>query len=57
MFIWNPTKKLLLLPTTLYWMKDATSYKYKDFFQGLLGINIDASTGIKQKFKVTHINA
>ncbi len=56
MFIWNPTKKLLLLPATLYWMKDATSYTYKDFFQGLLGINIDASTGIKQKFKVTHIN-
>ncbi len=56
MFIWNPSKKLLLLPATLYWMKDATSYKYKDFFQGLLGINIDASTGIKQKFKVTHID-
>lgn len=56
MFIWNPTKKLLLLPATLYWMKDATSYKYKDFFQWLLGIHIDATTWIKQKFKVTHIN-
>lgn len=57
MFAWDSKRKLLLLPATLYWMKDATTYTYKDFFQGLLGINIDASTGIKQKFKVTHIES
>lgn len=55
MFIWDPTKKLLLLPTTLYWYKDVATYKYKDFFQGVLGINIDLDTGIKEKFRVTHI--
>lgn len=55
MFIWNASKKLLLLPSTLYSSKPATPYQYTDFFNGLLGISITPS-GISEKFRVSQID-
>lgn len=55
MFVWNAAKKLLLLPATIYSSAPATPYVYTDFFNGMLGINID-TTGIWEKFRVSHID-
>jgi hypothetical protein len=55
MFIWNASKKLLLLPIQLYYNYPNETYKRKDFFQGLIAINID-KTGIKEKKRISHID-
>lgn len=55
MFIWNAKKNLLLLPATLYSSKPSEPYKYTDFFNGLLGINL-SPTSITERFRVTHID-
>ncbi len=56
MFMWNKTKKLLLLPATLYKNESKDSYKHIDFFQGLIAINIDKNFWISEKYRITHIN-
>ncbi len=56
MFMWNTNKKLLLLPATLYKNESKDSYKHIDFFQGLVAINIDKNSGIKEKYRITHID-
>ncbi len=56
MFMWNKNKKLLLLPATIYKNESKNSYKHKDFFQGLVAINIDKDTWIKEKYRITHID-
>ncbi len=55
MFIWDSVKKLLLLPAQLYYNYPESTYKRKDFFQGLVAINIE-KTGIKEKARITHID-
>ncbi|NUJ97272.1 hypothetical protein HGA92_00620 [Candidatus Gracilibacteria bacterium] len=55
MFIWNASKKLLLLPAQLYYNYPNETYKRKDFFQGLIAINID-KIGIKEKKRISHID-
>lgn len=56
MFIWNKSKKLLLLPATLYKNDAVDMYKRVDFFQGLVSIWIDTTTGISEKSRVTHLD-
>jgi len=56
MFMWNASKKLLLLPATLYKNESKDSYKHVDFFQWLIAVNIDKNKGIKEKYRITHIN-
>lgn len=56
MFMWNKNKNLLLLPVTLYKNESKDSYKHIDFFQWLDAINIDKNTGIKEKYKISHID-
>jgi len=54
MFIWNASKKVLLLPATLY-ERDA-NYKTKDFYNGLFSLSIDLTSGITLTGKTTHID-
>lgn len=56
MFVWNKTKKLLLLPATLYKNDAVDIYKRVDFFQGLVNIGIDTVSGIVEKSRITHID-
>ncbi len=56
MFMWNAEKKLLFLPATLYTKFNKTDYRNKDFFQGLLAINIDKNSWITQKYRITHLD-
>ncbi|MDQ7008955.1 MAG: beta-propeller domain-containing protein [Candidatus Gracilibacteria bacterium] len=56
MFMWNANKNLLFLPTTLYTKFNKTDYRNKDFFQGLVTLNIDKNTGITEKYRLTHID-
>ncbi|USN58194.1 MAG: beta-propeller domain-containing protein [Candidatus Peribacteria bacterium] len=56
MFMWNANKQLLFLPATIYHNYSQTDYRRKDFFNGMLAIQIDPSTGISEQFRVTHID-
>jgi inhibitor of cysteine peptidase len=56
MFMWNSNKNLLLLPASIYTNESKDSYKHVDFFNGLLVLNIDKSSGINEKYKITHID-
>jgi len=56
MFMWNADKKLLFLPATLYTKFNKTDYRNKDFFQGLVTLNIDKNSGISEKYRLTHID-
>ena len=56
MFMWNANKKLLFLPATLYTKFNKKDYRNKDFFQGLVTLNIDKNSGITEKYRITHID-
>ena len=56
MFMWNSDKNLLLLPVSIYTNESDNSYKHVDFFNWLLALNIDKSSGINEKYKITHID-
>ena len=56
MFMWNANKKLLFLPATLYAKFNKTDYRTKDFFQGLVTLNIDKDSWITEKYRLTHID-
>lgn len=56
MFMWNSDKNLLFLPATLYTKFNKTDYRNKDFFQGLVTLNIDKNSGITEKYRLTHID-
>jgi len=56
MFMWNSNKNLLFLPATLYTKFSKTDYRNKDFFQGLVTLNIDKNSGITEKYRLTHID-
>ena len=56
MFMWNTNKNLLLLPTTIYLNESEDSYKHIDFFNGLVALEIDKDSWIKEEYKISHIN-
>ena len=56
MFMWNANKNLLFLPATLYTKFSKTDYRNKDFFQGLVTLNIDKNSGITEKYRLTHVD-
>jgi len=56
MFMWNAAKNTLLLPATLYKNDADDMYKRKDYFNGLVVVNIDKDSGIKEKARITHID-
>ena len=61
MFMWNANKNLLFLPVTLYTKfttdtKSKDYYRNKDFFQGLVTLEIDKDSGISEKYRITHID-
>ena len=56
MFMWNSNKNLLFLPATLYTKFSKTDYRNKDFFQGLVTLNIDKNSWITEKYRLTHVD-
>jgi len=55
-FVWYADKKVLFLPATLYTAKDKTSYDFSDVWQGVVGLKIDKTSGIKEVGRVTHMD-
>ncbi|MDC0506069.1 beta-propeller domain-containing protein [Candidatus Gracilibacteria bacterium] len=55
MFIWNEARKTLLLPATLYSTYPGEQYRYDDYFNGMLAVGIDKNSGIKEKYRLTHV--
>ncbi|MCT4617467.1 MAG: beta-propeller domain-containing protein [Candidatus Gracilibacteria bacterium] len=56
MFMWNAAKNTLLLPATLYKNDDDDMYNRKDYFNGLVVVDINKDSGIKEKARITHID-
>lgn len=56
MFIWNNSNNTLLLPATLYKNYPGEQYRYSDYFNGMLAIEIDKASGIREKYRLTHID-
>lgn len=56
MFMWDKNRNKLFLPATIYKNDESDMYKKIDFFQGLVAITIDKDSGIKEDFRLTHIN-
>lgn len=57
MFMWNAAQNTLLLPATLYSNYEGEQYRYNDYFNGMLAVEIDAETGISEKYRLTHIDS
>ena len=56
-FVWNESKKLLLLPANIYQNEDETNeYRNTDFFQWVSVIEIDKDKWIIEKWRITHID-
>lgn len=56
MFMWKDADKTLFLPVTLYKNSPTDQYTNIDFFQWLVTLKIDKTLGIKEKFRITHID-
>ncbi len=54
MFVWNPNRKTLLLPATLYDRDD--NYRTTDYYNGLFSLKIDSHDGIRLLGKTSHVN-
>jgi len=54
MFVWNKSRKMLLLPATLQERDD--NWRTLDYYNGLFAISIDADRGIQVENKTTHID-
>jgi len=54
--MWNSAKNTLLLPVSLYINDAIDIYKSVDFFNGLVSLEINKNTGIKEKYRFTHID-
>lgn len=59
MFTWDASKKLLYLPALLFTSaKDAQdTYRHSNAWQGTLVIGVDTASGIKEKARITHLEA
>ena len=55
LFIWDSHRNILLLPATLYSNYPGEQYRYDDYFNGMLAIEIDKETGIEEKYRLTHV--
>lgn len=56
MFMWKSNDNKLFLPVTLYSNSKDDLYRYTDFFQWLVTLTIDNINGIKEDFKLTHLD-
>lgn len=56
MFMWKASDKKLFLPVTLYKNDKTDMYRNTDFFQGLVTMTIDKDSGIKENFRLTHLD-
>jgi len=56
MFMWKASDNKLFLPATLYKNAEDDMYRHIDFFQGLVVLDIDKNTWIKEDFRITHID-
>lgn len=56
MFMWKASDNKLFLPATLYTNDSKDQYRHTDFFQWLVTFTIDKINGIKEDFRLTHIN-
>jgi inhibitor of cysteine peptidase len=57
LFVWNPARKILSLPVTLFYQADASRpYDNTDAFQGALVLGIDPATGISERREITHLD-
>jgi len=54
MFVWNQARNTLLLPATLQERDD--NWRTTDYYNGLLSIEVDAETGIRENGRNTHID-
>jgi len=54
--MWNASKNTLLLPVTLKESSTDDLYRSIDFFNGLLSVQIEKNTGIKEISRLTHID-
>lgn len=54
MFVWNPTRRTLLLPATLQERDD--NWRTTDYYNGLLSLGIDKDAGITLNGQNTHVN-
>lgn len=56
MFMWKASNNKLFLPATLYYNDKVDQYRHIDFFQGLVTMTIDKNSGIKENFRLTHLD-
>ncbi len=56
MFMWNDSKQKLFLPVTLYKNSPDDMYRSIDYFNGLLTVNIDKDSWIKEEYRISHID-
>jgi len=56
MFMWKAKDNKLFLPATLYINDELEQYRHLDFFQWLITMTIDKDDGIKEDFRLSHIN-
>jgi hypothetical protein len=54
--MWKASNKKLFLPATLYYNDKNDQYRHIDFFQGLVTMTIDKDSGIKENFRITHLD-
>ncbi len=54
--MWNAARNTLLLPATLYSTYPGEQYRYDDYFNGMVAVEIDKSSGIKEKYRLTHVD-
>jgi inhibitor of cysteine peptidase len=56
MFMWKSDDNKLFLPATLYKNDIEDKYRHIDFFQWLVTLTVDKDSGIKENFRLTHLN-
>ena len=57
MFMWNSIKNTLLLPVKITKTDSENHYRQVWLYQGLLALDINKDSWIKEKYRVTHIDA
>lgn len=56
MFVWNSKEKNLLLPARLQTNEKDDMYQLKDYFNWVVSIKVDDKSGIKELWRITHVN-
>jgi len=55
--MWKSADNKLFLPATLFKNAEGDQYRHIDFFQWLVTMTIDKDDGIKEDFRLTHIDS